>query len=81
MMRKIFLTPKDDIGDRRLCTTIFHLAHTISGKVCQLTIDLSCCKNMILEVVASNLKLELKEYPTPYIMSWLKRGTEVTISK
>ncbi|KAF8012178.1 hypothetical protein BT93_I0341 [Corymbia citriodora subsp. variegata] len=76
MVRKIFLTPRDDTRDRWLCTNIFHSACTIMGKVCQLIIDSGCCENIISEVAANKLKLELKTHPTPYEMSWLEKGNE-----
>ncbi|KAF8035902.1 hypothetical protein BT93_C1813 [Corymbia citriodora subsp. variegata] len=81
MVRKIFLTPRDNTGDRWLRTNIFHSACTIMGKVCQLIIDSGCCENIISEVAANKLKLKLKTHPTPYKMSWLKKGIEVTVSK
>ncbi|XP_039164045.1 uncharacterized protein LOC120291138 [Eucalyptus grandis] len=81
MVRKNFPTPRDDTGDRWLRTNIFHSACTIMGKVCQLIIDSGCCENIISEVAANKLKLELKAHPTPYKMLWLKIGAEVTISK
>ncbi|XP_077226266.1 uncharacterized protein LOC143859443 [Tasmannia lanceolata] len=64
MMRKFFLTPKQEAGNRWLRNNIFHSACTVSGKA-----------------AANKLKLELKEHPNPYKMSWLKRGMEVTVSK
>ncbi|XP_077249604.1 uncharacterized protein LOC143889310 [Tasmannia lanceolata] len=81
MMRKKFLTPKQESGNRWLRNNIFHSACTVSGKVCRLIIDSGCCENVISETAASKLKLELKEHPTPYKMSWLKRCMEVTVSK
>ncbi|XP_077252457.1 uncharacterized protein LOC143891831 [Tasmannia lanceolata] len=80
-MWKIFLTLKQEAGNRWLHNNIFHSACTVSGKVCRLIIDSGCCENVIFEAAASKLKLELKEHPTPYKMSWLKRGMEVTVSK
>ncbi|XP_030468431.1 uncharacterized protein LOC115687086 [Syzygium oleosum] len=81
MVRKIFLVPRDETGDGWLRTNIFHSTCTIKGKVCQLIIDSGCYENIISERAANKLKLELKAHPTPYKMSWLLKGTEITISK
>ncbi|XP_056167602.1 uncharacterized protein LOC130138213 [Syzygium oleosum] len=37
--------------------------------------------NDVEESAANKLKLELKAHPTPYKMSWLSKGTEITVSK
>ncbi|XP_077242596.1 uncharacterized protein LOC143883121 [Tasmannia lanceolata] len=71
MMRTNFLTLRQETGNHWLRNNIFHSACTVSKKVCRLIIDSYCCEDVISEAATNKLKLELKEYPTPYKMSCL----------
>jgi hypothetical protein len=54
---------------------------TIGGKVCQLVIDSGSCENVVAEEVVKKLALETEKHPNPYHFEWLKKGTEVIVSK
>jgi hypothetical protein len=51
------------------------------GKVCHLVIDSGSCENVVAEEVVKKLALETEQHPTPYCLEWLKKGTEVLVSK
>ncbi|XP_026435984.1 uncharacterized protein LOC113333793 [Papaver somniferum] len=71
-----YFTPKLDEGDRWLRHNIFQTTCTIGGKVCKLVIDSGSCENIVSEEVVCKLKLETKEHPSPYSLSWLNQGSE-----
>lgn len=53
----------------------------VGGKICQLVIDSSSCKNVVVEEVVNKMKFEIVQHPNPYKLSWLKKGNEVQVSK
>jgi hypothetical protein len=60
---------------------LFHSRCMIGGKVCQLVIDSGSCENVVAEEVVKKLALETEQHPNPYHLEWLKKGTEVVVSK
>ena len=53
----------------------------MGGKVCRLVIDSGSCENVVSEKAVQKLGLATEKHPNPYILSWLKKGNEVTVSK
>ena len=81
MVRRVcFTLQKAENGDEQ-CHNLFHLRCTIGGKVSQLVIDSSSCENAMAEEVVKKLALETEQHPNPYHLEWLKKGTEVVVSK
>ncbi|XP_026433502.1 uncharacterized protein LOC113330924 [Papaver somniferum] len=76
-----YFTPKLDEGDRWLRHNIFQTTCIIGGKVCKLVIDSGSCENIVSEEVVRKLKLEIKDHPSPYSLSWLNQGSEVKVTK
>ncbi|XP_022875589.1 uncharacterized protein LOC111394033 [Olea europaea var. sylvestris] len=81
VVRKSLLTPKGDSGDDWLRTNIFHTTCTVADKVCKLIIDSGSCENVVSEEVIEKLQLKMDCHPKPYKLSWLNKGSEVTIEK
>jgi hypothetical protein len=80
MVRRVCFTPrKAEDGDEQR-HNLFHSRCTIGGKVCHLVIDSGSCENIVVEVV-KKMALEMEQHPTPYRLEWLKKGTEVLVSK
>lgn len=44
-------------------------------------IDSSSCENVISEEAITKLGLETQTHPQPNKLSWLQKGSEVTVSK
>jgi hypothetical protein len=68
-------------GDDEQHNTLFSSTCTIGGKVCKLVIDSGSCKNVVAEETVRKLALETKRHPNSYRLEWLKKGTEVIVSK
>ncbi|GJS50947.1 putative nucleotidyltransferase, ribonuclease H [Tanacetum coccineum] len=75
VVRRSCVTPKAD-GDDWLKHNIFQSTCTISGKVCTFVYD-----NLIVAEAVQKLGLKTENHPKPYKLQWLKKGSEVTISK
>jgi hypothetical protein len=81
MVRRVcFIPRKAEDGDEQ-CHNLFHSRYMIGGKVCQLVIDSGNCENVVAEEVVKKLALETEQHPNPHHLEWLKKGTEVIVSK
>ncbi|GJS37661.1 putative nucleotidyltransferase, ribonuclease H [Tanacetum coccineum] len=74
------LTPKAD-GDDWLKHNIFQSTCTISGKVYTFVCDSGSCDNLIAAKAVQKLGLKTENHLKPYKLQWLKKGSEVTVSK
>ncbi|KAE8702634.1 putative CCCH-type zinc finger family protein [Hibiscus syriacus] len=81
VVRKSLLTPKGDSGDDWLRTNIFHMTCTVADKVCKMIIDSGSCENVVSEEVVQKLQLKMDRHPKPYKLSWLNKGSEVTVDR
>jgi hypothetical protein len=81
MVKRVCFTPRkvEDLDEQR--HNLFHSRCPIGGKVCHLVIDSGSCKNVVAEEVVKKMALETEQHPTPYRLEWLKKGTEVLVSK
>ena len=80
MMRRVCFTPRKAEDGEEQRHNLFHSRCTIGDKACQLVIDSGSCENVVAEVV-KKLALKTEQHPTPYRLEWLKKGTEVIVSK
>jgi hypothetical protein len=78
--RVCFTLRKVEDGDEQR-HNLFHSRCMIGGKVCHLVIDSGSCENVVVEEVVKKMALETEQHPTPYRLEWLKKGTEVLVSK
>ena len=81
VVRKSLLAPKDYSGEDWLRTNIFHTTCTIAEQVCKMIIDSGSCENVVSEEAVKKLQLKTDSHPKPYKLSWLKKGSEVTVDK
>lgn len=80
MLRRTFLTPRVSDYDWRR-STLFSSTCTVHGKVCRFIIDSGSCDNIFSESTVTKLGLAVEKHPKPYKLAWLKKGTDVTISR
>ncbi|GKD98655.1 hypothetical protein Tco_1382552 [Tanacetum coccineum] len=80
MVRSSCLTPQA-VGDDWLKHNIFQSICTILGKVCIFVVDPGNCDNLIAEEAVQKLGLKTKNRSKHYKLQWLKKGTEVPVSK
>ncbi|XP_024038267.1 uncharacterized protein LOC112097314 [Citrus clementina] len=81
IVNRAFFTPKGQDKDKWLPQNIFQTTCTIRGKVCRMVIDSGSCENVILEEAITKLNLKTEPHQTPYKLTWLKKGNQVTVSK
>ncbi|XP_026396519.1 uncharacterized protein LOC113291168 [Papaver somniferum] len=81
VVQRVFFAPKEEDNDCWQRENIFHSTCTIEGKICHFVIDGGSCENVISVDVVNKLRLSTKEHSNPHKLSWLKRGTEVSVSK
>ncbi|GJW29150.1 hypothetical protein Tco_0046025 [Tanacetum coccineum] len=80
IVRRSCLTPQA-VGHDWLKHNIFRSTSTIFGKVCIFVVDPGSCDNLIAEEAVQKLGLKTENRPKHYKLQWLKKGTEVTVSK
>ncbi|KAG5527003.1 hypothetical protein RHGRI_028065 [Rhododendron griersonianum] len=81
VIRRACFTPRKAGEDDWLRNNIFQSTCTIGGKVCHLVIDSGSCENVVSEEAVHKLGLATEKHPSPYKLSWLMKGNEVTVSK
>ncbi|XP_042953496.1 uncharacterized protein LOC122290046 [Carya illinoinensis] len=57
------------------------MTYTVADKVCKMIIDSDSCENVVSEEVVQKLQLKTDRHPKPYKLSWLNKGSEVTVDR
>jgi hypothetical protein len=78
--RRVFLIPRGADEDW-VRSNIFQSTCTVGGKVCKFVIDSGSCENVVAEQAVQKLKLSTEKHPNPYKLSWLQKGSEITVSQ
>ncbi|KAH9763915.1 Endonuclease [Citrus sinensis] len=81
IVNRAFFTPKGQDKHKWLRQNIFQTTCTIGGKVCRMVINSGSCENVISEEAITKLNLKTEPHQTPYKLTWLKKGNQVTVSK
>ncbi|XP_052290298.1 uncharacterized protein LOC127900023 [Citrus sinensis] len=81
IVNRTFFTPKGQDKDKWLRQNIFQTTCTIGGKICRMVIDSGSCENVISKEAITKLNLKTEPHQTPYKLTWLKKGNQVTVSK
>lgn len=81
VIKKSLMMPKKPKEDSWLCNNIFYTSCTIKEKICNVIIDGGNCKNVISQDAVEKLQLKTKKHPSPYKLSWFKKGNEITIRR
>eukprot|EP00253_Pinus_taeda_P024537 PITA_24537 len=61
--------------------TLFRIVCNVQGKCCQMIIDSGSTHNLVSTEVVEKLKLKTMKHPTPYNVSWLKKGHQLLVSE
>lgn len=80
--------------NRLQCNNICQTKCTVNKKVCKVIIDNeraeNLCKviidnesaeNLVSHVLVDHLKLKMEAHPSPYTIAWIKKGTDVKVTK
>ena len=81
MMRKVLLNPEKEIEDSFKRTKLFKTACKTKDKVCKMIIDSGRIDNLVSTEMVEKLDLETTTHPSPYKVSWLRKGHQVMVSQ
>ncbi|KAI0493184.1 hypothetical protein KFK09_027460 [Dendrobium nobile] len=78
VLQRLLLAPRQPTESQR--NALFKTKCTIKGKVCDMLIDSGCTENVISRAVVQALQLQTSKNPSPYKISWVKRGVEIAVT-
>ena len=55
---------------------VFRTRCIINGKVCDVIVDSGSSENLVSKAMVKALKLQTEPNPTPYKLTWVKKGLE-----
>jgi hypothetical protein len=81
MMRKVLLTPEKEVESSVQRTRLFRTACKTKDRVCKVIVDSGSMDNLVSTEMVEKLELETTDHPSPYRVSWLQKGHQVTVTK
>lgn len=78
IVERLLLTPKTDSFPQR--HSLFKTPCTINGKICTIIIDSGSTENIVSQKLVTALNLPVSPHPTPYEVTWIKKGGEVQVN-
>jgi hypothetical protein len=81
MMRKVLLTPEKEVEDSAQRTRLFRTACKTKDRVCKVIVDSGSTDNLVSTEMVEKLELETTDHPSPYKVSWLQKGHQVSVTK
>jgi hypothetical protein len=79
VVQRLLFTPKREEPSQR--HKIFRTRCTVNKMVCDIIIDSGSSENIVSKVMVTKLGLQTRKHPSPYKISWIKRGNEVKITE
>jgi hypothetical protein len=81
VMCKVLLTPEKEVESSAQRTRLFRIASKTKDRVCKVIVDSGSMDNIVSTEMVEKLELEMTEHPSPYRVSWLQKGHQVTVTK
>jgi hypothetical protein len=81
MMRKTLLKPEKEVESSVQRNKLFQTACKTKDRVCKVIVDNGSTNNLISTKMVEKLELETIDHPSPYRVSWLQKGHQVTVTK
>jgi hypothetical protein len=81
MMRKSLLTPEKEVESSVQRNRLFQTTCKMKDRVCKVIVDSGSTDNLVSTEMVEKLELETIDHPSPYKVSWLQKGHQVTITK
>ena len=81
MMRKVLLTPEKEVESSIQRTILFRTACKTKDRVCKVIVDNVTMENLVSTEMVEKLELETIDHLSPYKISWLQKGHQVTVTK
>jgi hypothetical protein len=81
MMRKILLKPEKEAENPVQRNNLFRTTCKTKDRVCKVIVDSGSTDNLVSTEMVENMELETVAHPSPYKVSWLQKGHQVTVTK
>jgi hypothetical protein len=81
MMRKVLLTPEKEVEDIDQRSRLFRTACKTKDRKCKIIVDRGSKDNLVSTEMVEKLELETTDHPSPYKVSWLQKGHQVSVTK
>jgi hypothetical protein len=80
-VHKVLLTPKKEVEDTAQRTRLFRTTCKTKGWKCKVIVDNGSTDNIVSTKMVEKLELDTTDQPSPYKVSWLQKGHQVSFTK
>jgi hypothetical protein len=80
MMRTVLLRPEKEVESSVQRTRLFWTSCKTKDRVCKVIVDSGSADNLVSIEIVEKLELETTDHPSPYRVSWLQKGHQVTVT-
>jgi hypothetical protein len=80
-MHKFLLTPEKEVENVAQRSRLFRTACTTRDRKCKVIVDSESTDNSVSTEMVEKLELETTDHPSPYKVSWLQKGHQVSVTK
>jgi hypothetical protein len=80
-MHKVLLTPEKEVESSVQRTRLFRTACKAKDRKCKVIVDSGSTDNLVSIEMVEKLELETTDHPSPYKVSWLQKGHQVSVTK
>jgi hypothetical protein len=80
-VHKVLLTPEKEVEDTAQRTRLFRTTCKTKGWKCKVIVDSGSTDNLVSTEMVEKLELETTNHPSPYKVSWLQKGHQVSVTK
>jgi hypothetical protein len=81
MMKKVLLKQEPETEKPVQRNNLFRTTCKMKDRVCKVIIDSGSTDNLVSTEMVEKLELETTAHPTPYKVSWLQKGHQVTVTQ
>ena len=80
-VHKVLLTPEKEVEGTAQRTRLFRTTCKTKDRVCKVIVDSGSTDNLVSTEMVEKLELETTDHPSPYKVSWLQKGHQVSVTK
>jgi hypothetical protein len=80
-MHKVLLTPEKEVEDTAQRSRLLRTACKTKDRKCKVIVDSESTNNLVSTEMVEKLELETTDHPSPYKVSWLQKGHQVSVTK
>jgi hypothetical protein len=80
-MHKVLLTPEKEVENTSQRSRLFRTTCKAKDRKCKVIVDSESIDNLVSTKMVEKLELETTDHPSPYKVSWLQKGHQVSVTK